>query len=274
MAKESYATYDSEEKYEYELKPGIGSMAMADLAVDTNGQDFAMKADYTRANTTQLRQITKRKRRSFSQHFNIARKALKRWKRQFRGLTWKESAMRFAMNVSHAGITIGTIIYCVVFVLVLGSTILGNLASGNNAYTAKYLLIALNCVVGAPAVFFGWLPAVLVFDYVLSCGGIGFTLSASWQINDGLNEHGNNSTLVVFGLGMILAVPFRVFWWHKYYPNQYGALELYGRMATEGLIKNVTFGDEDNDEDEENESTDEEQEEQATLQAQDSMFVY
>merc|ERR1712013_432372 len=170
------------------------------------------------------------------------------------------------------GISVGTIIYCVVLVLILGSTILGNLAAGNNAYNYKYLFVALNCIMGAPAVFFGCLPAVLIFDYALSCAGFGFTLTASWQINDGINENGNNSTLVVFGLIMIMAMPFRVFWWHKYYPNKYGALELYSRMAAEGLIKNVTFDDEE--EDEEDEETDEDLDEAAALQPQDSMFAY
>jgi len=280
MAKESYATYDSEEKYEYELKPGIDARSWsmgsaADLAVDTGGQDFAVRADYTRANTVQLQKMTKQKRRSCAQRLAFAKKAFRRWKRQFRGLTWRESAMKFAMNVSHAGITAATMIHCVGFALVVSSTIASNLAAGNNAFNARYALLVLNCVVGAPAVFFAWLPAVLVFDYVLSCGGIGFTLSASWQINDGINEHGNNSTLVVFGLIMLMLVPFRVFWWHRYYPNRYAALEIYGRLASEGLIKNVTFDDEDEDDkDRHDDETDDESQAAAELQTQDSMFVY
>eukprot|EP00483_Globobulimina_turgida_P001639 UN01641 len=162
-----------------------------DFAIDTGNDDFTI--DYTRSNTKGLTQISTSEKKLKQSYF----KSLKKWKRQYHGLTFSESIVRFLYNLSHIGITIGTVIYCIVFIIVIGSTVYSNYIN-DNQLNIEFIVIGINCIVGIISLLLNILPIILLFDYVLTCGGLGFTLGASWKINDG-HENATNSTLVVFG---------------------------------------------------------------------------
>jgi len=230
-------------EFEYEY-------ALNDPEINT---EYEYNADYTRNNTQKIMQITKAKTVTIKRHVKGFKTAFRKWKRQYQGLTWGEVMSQFLYNMSHSGITVATIIYCIVFIVVIGSTMWANYAQRNTAFLGRYALIGLNCVMGILSLFFNFLPAILVFDYIIGCAGIGFTLSSSWQINSGI-EIQNNSTLIVYALIMVLIIPFRIFWWHKYRPNHHIALDIYSSLAQQGLIEkaNIHLDDKDKEGDEVN----------------------
>ena len=118
--------------------------------------------------------------------------------------------------------------------MIISSTLLAEYRA-NISLNIQYLVIGINCIIGMVSLIFNILPLVFIFDYVISCGGLGFTMSAAWQINDGYDENASNSTLVVFGLAMILLIPFRIFWWSNFYPNSFSAMQIYTKAM--GLQK-------------------------------------
>eukprot|EP01084_Bolivina_argentea_P206631 352724_1 len=219
-----------------EMKYSDKYVTDANFAIDSPNNDFAI--DYTRQSTKVLTQITKKhKKESYLSQIKDVKKWFKKWKNQYNGLTFSESIVRFVYNLSHFGITIGTIIYCIVFIIVIGSTVWSNYIN-NNELNIEFIIIGINCIIGIISLIIGILPLTLLFDYVTTCAGLGFTLGASWKINDGY-KNSKNSTLVVFGLIMILIIPFRVFWWHKFYPNKMNALDLYTALSQRGLLQHV-----------------------------------
>jgi len=239
----------------------------------------AAQYDYTRSNTKKIMRITRAKTESVTHRLKGLRAAFRRWKRQYDGLTWSESAIQFIYALSHSGITVATIIYCVVMMVVVGSTMWANYAQRNNAFLGRYALVGLDCLLGILSLSFNVLPAVLVFDYVIGCSGIGFTISCSWQINSGINPS-DNATLIVYALTMLMLLPFRIFWWHRYHPNQYAALEIYSGLAQQGLIRKLSFEDDGDAEDEPQPGTEEiavapdEEEELERERERESMFTY
>lgn len=224
-------------------------------------------ADFTRGNTQKIMQITKSKTVHIRRHMKGLKSAYRKWKEQYQGLTWSEAMSQFLYNMSHSGITVATIIYCIVFIVIIGSTMWANYAQRNTAFLGRYALIGLNCVMGIVSLFFNFLPAILVFDYIIGCAGIGFTISCSWQINSGI-ETTNNSTLIVYAIIMVLIIPFRIFWWHKYRPNHHIALDIYSGLAQQGLIQKANVTAEENDEEGE-EAVD--QQEEMVIDAENEM---
>ena len=235
--------------------------------IDTQANDLKMdndlKLDYTRSNTNLLTQITQQsKKKSCFEHLKDIKQSFINWKQQYQGLTFMEGIVKFVYNVSHTGVTIATVIYCVVFIIVVGSLIWSNYTN-NHVMNIEYLIITINCMIGIISLLLNIIPMVLIFDYILSCIGVGFTINASWRISDGYNnnQNENNSALLVFGLIMIIMIPFRLFWWHKYYPNSFIAMEFYTTLSQQGLLKHL-------DDDKSSESSVESEQDQHS----DSMF--
>ena len=222
-----HSTYgDNEQKYDdnnFEYKPSTKNDTIHD--------------DYTRKNTNLIRQMTEQsKNKSCFEHIKDIKNFCGNWKKQYHGLSFSESIKKFIYNLSHFGVTIGTIIYCIIFIIIIGSTIWSNYIKYNEL-KIEFIIIFINCIFGIIGLLLNILSLILLFDFILNCIGIGYALNASWKINDGLNKNGYNSQLVIFGLAMILIIPFRIFWWHKYYPNKFIAIELYTKLSKQGLLQ-------------------------------------
>eukprot|EP01084_Bolivina_argentea_P079428 144088_1 len=101
--------------------------------------------DISRSNTNKIIQITKsEKTGNWIQHIKDCKKLFTSWRQQYDGLTFGEAIVRFIYNLSHSGITLGSIVYCAAFTVVISSTLYSNYV--NQVFVAEYVLINLFCI--------------------------------------------------------------------------------------------------------------------------------
>mmetsp|Transcript_5174 Transcript_5174/g.8706 ORF Transcript_5174/g.8706 Transcript_5174/m.8706 type:complete len:260 (+) Transcript_5174:30-809(+) len=255
------------EKYAY------GDESQETLALQYSTKPTRHGTDYSRRQTTLIYEIKERtKEKSYTVLMQDIKEWFMQWKQQYNGLTLKEALLKFMYSVSHTGVSIATVVYCIVMLVIVGSVVFSNYVTSNSHrefYLANEELLALVTVaiLGLISILFHMLPLVLLFDYASFCLSLGLVIGSCWRIANGYTHpHVAYSSLVTFGLIMMLMAPFRMFWWFKYYPNRLQAMQLYSKLSAQGLLQQI-----EEKEDEENDDSDEDMTE-SEMELTESLF--